>query len=110
MYLVLSFLSLIFISIASSANENTVFQDYARAGVGLANDDGKQAFLKLPGAKAKYHFVNECEHFVEFAVDQKIDIETTLDLCYMGMLTFLSQGSSGGEDYTFSREKLFLSG
>lgn len=109
MHLALSFLFLIFISKASLANENTVFQGYARAGVGLANDGGKQACFKLPGAKAKYRLGNECEHFAEFAVEQKIDIESTLDLRYTGMLTFLSQGSSGGEDYASSLEGNYFS-
>lgn len=109
MYLVLSFLFLFFISLTSIANENTAFQGYVRAGVGLANDGGKQACFKLPGAKAKYRLGNECEHYAELAVDHKIDIDSTLDLRYIGMLTFLSQDNNGDEDYTSSLANNYFS-
>lgn len=97
-------LLMLLISSASIAGASTVFQGYLRTGIGLANDGGKQACFKLPGAGAKYRLGNECGNYAELGMRHEFPVSqlqstTQFKISYHGMLAFSSDGNQDGEQY-----------
>ncbi|MBB3105190.1 maltoporin [Azomonas macrocytogenes] len=61
------------------------FTGYIRTGVGGNSKGGTQSCFKLPGAPSKYRLGNECEHYIEFALEDRINLADGSRLTVMGM-------------------------